>query len=135
MLHTLVNEKKWAELPGPYQAALETACSEVNVRMVANYDAKNPAALRRLVAKGTKLRPFSKAILQACEKTAFELYAELNGKSAHWKRMYADWKKFRDDEYFWFRVAENSFDNYVLHSNVGAAPAAAGGQAKTAAKK
>ena len=101
--------------------------------MAATYDAKNPQALRRLVASGTKLRPFSKAIMEACEKATFELYAELAGKSAHWKRMYPDWKKFRDDEFLWFRVAENSFDNYVFNSRVGAGPAE--GTAKPAAKK
>ena len=132
MLHLLVNEKKWAELPKAYQSALEAACGEAYLRTAANYDAKNPAALRRLVASGTKLRPFSKAILEACEKATFELYAELAAKSAHWRRMYPDWKKFRDDEIFWFRVAENSFDNYVFNSKVGAAP---DGAAKAAAKK
>ena len=134
MIHTLVNEKKWAELPRHYQSALEAACAEANMRMVATYDAKNPEALRRLVASGTKLRPFSRAIMEACEKATFELYAELEAKSAHWKRIYPDWKKFRDDEFFWFRVAENSFDNYVFNSKVGAAPAA-GGAAKAAVKK
>jgi TRAP-type mannitol/chloroaromatic compound transport system substrate-binding protein len=137
LLHLLVNEKKWNELPKAYQAALEAACGEAYMRMQANYDAKNPAALRRLIASGTKLRPFSKAILEACEKATFELYAELEAKSPHWKRMYSAWKKFRDEEFFWFRIAENSFDNYVLNSKLGAPPAAPapGGAAKAAAKK
>ena len=136
MLHVLVNEKKWAELPKAYQSALEAACGEAYLRMAANYDAKNPPALRRLIASGTKLRPFSKAILEACEKATFELYGELAAKSAHWKRMYTDWKKFRDDEFFWFRIAENSFDNYQFNSKISSAPAApAGGAAKSAAKK
>lgn len=137
MLHMYVNEKKWAELPRAYQSALELACVETDLRNLANYDSKNPAALRRLLASGTKLRPFSKAIIEACEKAAYELFAELDGKSAHWKRMYPAWKQFRDDERFWFRVAENGYDNYMLNSKVGATPAAAtsGGQAKPAAKK
>ena len=134
MLHVLVNEKKWAELPKPYQAALEAACGESYLRMVANYDAKNPQALRRLIASGTKLRPFTKAIMEACEKATFELYGELAAKSAHWKRIYPDWKKFRDDEFLWFRVAENSYDNYVFNSRIGAA-APAGRAAKAGAKK
>ena len=120
MLHLLVNQKKWNELPKAYQAALETACGESNVRMMAQYDVKNPEALRRLVASGTRLRPFSKAIMEACEKSAYQLYAELESKSAHWKRMYPEWKKFRDEEFLWFRVAENAYDSYVLHSRVGA---------------
>jgi len=53
MLMTLVNEKKWNELPKPYQAALTAACGEVNSWMPAKYDEQNPQALRRLIASGT----------------------------------------------------------------------------------
>jgi TRAP-type mannitol/chloroaromatic compound transport system substrate-binding protein len=104
--------------------------------MVASYDVKNPEALRKLVASGTKLRPFSRAIMEACEKAAFELYGELAAKSAHWRRMYPGWKKFRDEVFLWFRVAEGTYDNYVFSSKVGAgsaAPAKAG--AAKAAKR
>ena len=76
------------------------------------------SALRRLVANGTKLKPFSKDILQECEKIAFQLYAEFSEKSPQWKRMYPQWKKFRDEEYLWFRFAEYSFDSYTLNSKI-----------------
>lgn len=112
-LSFFVNEKKWAELPKSYQAALEAACAEANVHMLARYDAKNPEALRRLVGSGTRLRPFPRPVMEACEKAAFELYEELSAKSAHWKRIYPAWKKFRDDQYLWFRVAEYSFDTFA----------------------
>src|SRR6195256_4988686 len=68
MLNTLVNEKKWNELPKHYQAALHAACGEANAWMPAKYDAQNPPALRRLIASGSQLRPFSRAILEAAEK-------------------------------------------------------------------
>jgi TRAP-type mannitol/chloroaromatic compound transport system substrate-binding protein len=118
MVHTLVNEKKWNELPKSYQAALSAACGEVNSWMPAKYDAQNPEALRRLVAGGTKLRRFPQPVLEAAEKAAYELYEELKGKSKHWARIYPQWKKFRDEEFQWFRVAEVTYDNYVLNSKV-----------------
>jgi TRAP-type mannitol/chloroaromatic compound transport system substrate-binding protein len=127
MVHVLVNEKKWKELPKSYQAALEAACGEANVRMPAQYDMKNPTALQRLVAGGTQLKPFPKSIMEASEKAVYELYAELEQKSPHWKRIYPEWKKFRDQEFLWFRVAEDTYDNFVFSSKVG--------QAKPAAKK
>lgn len=120
MLHTLVNEKKWNELPKPYQAALTAACGEVNSWMPAKYDAQNPAALRRLVASGTRLRPFPQAVMAAAEKASYELYGELNAKSAHWKRIYPEWKKFRDEQFLWFRAAELSYDSYAFSSKLGA---------------
>ena len=131
MLMTLVNEKKWNELPKPYQAALAAACGEANTWMTAKYDAQNPAALRRLVASGTVLRPFPKVVLEAAEKAAYELFEELKGKSKHWAAIYPKWKEFRDDQFLWFRVAESTYDNYTFNSKVGMA----GGGAKGAAKK
>jgi len=119
LLHTLVNRKKWDELPKTYQAALMAACGEASAWMPAKYDTQNPEALRRLVAGGTKLRPFPKTVMEASEKAAYELYEELGAKSAHWKRMYPAWKKFRDDQFLWFRVAESTYDNYAFYSKLG----------------
>jgi TRAP-type mannitol/chloroaromatic compound transport system substrate-binding protein len=123
MIAFLVNDKKWSELPKPYKAALEAACGEANVRMMADFDTRNPQALRRLIASGTKLRPLPKAVMEASEKAVYELYDELSEKSAHWKRIYPEWKKFRDEQFLWFRVAENTYDNYVFNSKVGSASA------------
>jgi TRAP-type mannitol/chloroaromatic compound transport system substrate-binding protein len=134
MLHALINEKKWAELPKHFQAALETACGDALQWMMAKYDAQNPPALRRLVASGTLLRPFPRVVLEAAEKAAYEIYAEMEAKSAHFKRIYPEWKKFRDEEFLWFRVAEQSYDNYAFNSKIGqpaSAPAAKGAAKKS----
>jgi TRAP-type mannitol/chloroaromatic compound transport system substrate-binding protein len=117
-LMTLVNEKKWNELPKSYQAALMAACGEANSWMPAKYDAQNPEAMRRLIASGTKLRRFPTAVLEAAEKASYELYEELKTKSKHWARIYPQWLKFRDEQFQWFRVAESTYDNYVLNSKV-----------------
>ena len=117
-LMTLVNEKKWNELPKNYQAALLAACGEANSWMPAKYDAQNPEAMRRLIAGGTKLRRFPTAVLEAAEKASYELYEELKTKSKHWARIYPQWLKFRDEQFQWFRVAESTYDNYVLNSKV-----------------
>jgi TRAP-type mannitol/chloroaromatic compound transport system substrate-binding protein len=118
--HLLVNEKAWAALPKAYQSVLASACAEACVRMLAKYDAQNPQALRRLVAQGASLRPFPKPVLEACEKATYALYDELSAKSAHWRRIYPAWKKFRDDQFLWFRVAEASYENHAFHSKLGA---------------
>ena len=119
MTMLLVNEKMFNDLPKPYQSALRAACGEACTWMVAKYDAENPIALRKLIASGTKLKPFPKAVMEACEKASYELYAELMDKSAHWKRIYPQWKKFRDDQFLWFRVAEGTYDNYAFYSKLG----------------
>src|SRR6185295_5753811 len=91
MLHTLVNEKKWNELPKSYQAALTAACGEANAWTMAKYDAVNPPALRRLVANGTILKPFPRSVMEAAEKASYEVYDEMSAKSPHFKRIYPDW--------------------------------------------
>jgi len=118
MVVTLINENKWKELPKLYRTALTMACAEANQWSMAKYDAQNPPALRRLVTGGTRLLPFPKAVMEACEKASFELYGELNAKSAHWKRIYPGWKKFRDEQFLWFRVAEATYENYAFFSKI-----------------
>jgi TRAP-type mannitol/chloroaromatic compound transport system substrate-binding protein len=119
-LVTLVNEKKWNELPKAYQAALKAACGEANSWMPAKYDVDNVAALKRLIAGGTQLRAFPKALMEAAAKTSFELYdGDYMAKSAHWKRIYPEWKKFRADSISWFRVNENTDDNFRFHNKFG----------------
>ena len=119
MIMALINEKKWEELPKSYRAALTAACGEVNTWMPAKYDAQNPEALRRLLSSGTELRVFPRPVLEASEKAAYELYDELSAKSAHWTRIYPAWRKFRDEQFLWFRVAEYTYDNYSFFSKVG----------------
>ncbi|MFP5513760.1 MAG: TRAP transporter substrate-binding protein [Alphaproteobacteria bacterium] len=110
----LVNKQQWEQLPKQYKAVLEAACFEANVTMAAKYDAENPAALKRLVGGGAQLRPFPRDVMEACYKSTTELYEETAKTNPKFAKIYEPWKKFRDDEYLWFRVAENSFDNFAF---------------------
>ena len=123
-LDLFVNQKAWDALPKDYQAILEAACYEANVDMMAKYDALNPAALRRLVANGVQLRPFPREIMQASWKAANEVFDETSAKNANFKKVYEPWKKFRDEDILWFRVAEQNFDTFMASATQqGAAPA------------
>jgi TRAP-type mannitol/chloroaromatic compound transport system substrate-binding protein len=113
-LSAYVNLGEWEKLPKSYQAILTAACAEAESWMVGKYDAENVAAMRRLIANGTQLRPFSKEILDACYNASQEFYAETAAKNTKFKTVYEPWKKFLDDEHQWFRVVEQPFDNYML---------------------
>jgi TRAP-type mannitol/chloroaromatic compound transport system, periplasmic component len=113
-LSLYINQNQWESLPKAYQNALEAACGEANAWMVGKYDTQNPGAIRRLVAAGTQLRPFSREIMEAAYKVTFELYDELSKQNPKFKKIYDSWKPFRDEEYLWFRIAENTFDNFVF---------------------
>jgi TRAP-type mannitol/chloroaromatic compound transport system substrate-binding protein len=70
MLLAYVNLDKWNALPKHYQSILEQAGQYANSWMMAKYDQGNPAALRRLLAGGTKLHAFPPAVMEACLKAA-----------------------------------------------------------------
>ncbi len=109
----LVNLKAWAALPKEYQAVLETACADANGWVMAKYDAVNPDALKRLVANGVKLRPFSNEIMAASYKAANEVYAETSAKNPAFKKIYDAMVKFRDDQTQWWSIAEDRMDNFM----------------------
>ncbi len=109
-----VNLSQWEQLPKSYQAVLTAACAETYSWVLGKYDTDNVGALRRLVAGGAELRPFSREILDASYNAAQELYAENAAKNPKWRTIYEAWKKFLDDEHQWFRVNEQQFDNYML---------------------
>ena len=108
-----VNLKKWQELPPPYRAAFEAATVEANLYMLAEYDAKNPAALQRLLRQGVKLHAFPKDVMLAARKTAFEMYEDEARKNATFRRIYVEWKKFAAASDQWFKVAGSSYANFT----------------------
>ena len=112
-LSLYVNQKAWDALPKDYQGAVTAAASHAHVVMQAKYDAKNPAALKRLVAGGAKLHVFDKTILKAAHDAAMALYSDLSAKNPAWKKVYEDYAAFRDDQHLWFRFAEAGFDNFM----------------------
>ncbi|MBS0549894.1 MAG: TRAP transporter substrate-binding protein [Proteobacteria bacterium] len=116
-LHAFINLEKWNALPKVYQSILRSACAETNMWVRTKYDADNPRALRELVAGGTKLLPFSQPILEASFKAANETYAELVAKNAKFKKVYDSQMAFRKEEVLWFRVAENTFDNFMARQS------------------
>ena len=110
------NLAKWNELPKAYKSLLTAACGYANVDMQAKYDARNPAALRRLVSGGAQLRPFPQEILEASYKASNDLYDELSAKNPEWKKVYEPYRAFRSEEYLWFQVAEYTYDNFMIRA-------------------
>lgn len=110
----LVNKKAWDALSKEYQAIVQIAAADAHVEMMADYDGKNPHALKQLIAGGAQLRPFPKEVMDACYKAAQELYAETAANNANFKKIYEDYRKFMNDSNLWFRVAEAQYSNYMF---------------------
>jgi TRAP-type mannitol/chloroaromatic compound transport system substrate-binding protein len=116
VLMNFINSTKWNELPKAYQSIVHSASHVANTAMMAKYDALNPAALKRLVAGGAQLRPFSQQVLEACYKAANEVYAETSAANADFKKVYDSMTAFRGDQYLWWQVAEYSYDTFMIRS-------------------
>jgi TRAP-type mannitol/chloroaromatic compound transport system substrate-binding protein len=114
MLHVQIGKHKWDELPASYKAILSAAATEAGTFIVSRYDAQNPPALKRLVAAGTQLRPFSEATMDVCYRAANDAYAEIGGKNEDFKRIWESVKSFRGDQYLWLQVADSTYDNYMI---------------------
>jgi TRAP-type mannitol/chloroaromatic compound transport system substrate-binding protein len=115
-LHLLINLPKWNELPKNYQAIVAAAAGFANVETQARYDARNPLALKRLVAAGTQLRPYSQSIMEACLKASNEVNAETSATNADYKKVWDSIVAFRNDEYVWWQVAEYTYDSFMIRS-------------------
>jgi TRAP-type mannitol/chloroaromatic compound transport system substrate-binding protein len=115
-VHAFVNSDKWASLPKNYQAILTAATTYANTWMAARYDLQNPTALKRLVAGGTQLRPFTNEVLEACLKATNELWGEISAKNADFKKSIDSMQAYRSDEYLWWQVAEYTFDSFMIRS-------------------
>jgi TRAP-type mannitol/chloroaromatic compound transport system substrate-binding protein len=116
--HYFFNLNKWNALTPTYQSILRSAASRSSEWMIAKYDAENPPALRRLLAGGTQLRAFSPAIMDACLKAAFEVYAEVSAKNADFKKVWESMLAFRNEQYLWWQVAEYSYDSYLIRTRM-----------------
>ena len=112
-LDFFINDKAYNSLSAEYKAIVEAASAYAHVDMQAKYDARNPAALKRLVAGGTKLFRFPKEMMDAAYKEAMGLYSELSASNPAWKKVYEDYAVFRRDQNLWFRFTEAGFDDFM----------------------
>ncbi|MCR5864269.1 MULTISPECIES: TRAP transporter substrate-binding protein [Aquincola] len=108
-----INNKAYDGLSAEYKAIIDAASSFAHVNMQAKYDARNPAALKQLVAAKTKLMPFPKAVMDAAFKESMAVYSELSNSNPAWKKVYSDYSSFLRDQNLWFRFTEGQFDRYM----------------------
>jgi TRAP-type mannitol/chloroaromatic compound transport system substrate-binding protein len=112
-LELFINQKAYEGLSAENKAIVEAASAYAHIEMQAKYDARNPGALKQLVAAKTKVLPFPKAIMDLAFKESMALYAELNAKNPKWKKIYDDMAEFRRDQNLWFRFTEARFDSFM----------------------
>ena len=115
-LEVQINLDEWNKLPEVYKGIVQAAAFQANLTMLSRYEARNNAALKRLVEAGVKLRPYSSEIMTAAQTASFALYDEFSAADPEFAAVYAPWKVFRDDIYAWNKINEASFTNHVYNA-------------------
>jgi TRAP-type mannitol/chloroaromatic compound transport system substrate-binding protein len=117
MIHNFVNLEKWNSLRPAYRSIIRTASSLTNEWMVAKYDAANPPALKKMLTEGVvQFRQFPASVMDASLKAALEVYAEVSTRNPDFKKIWEHLLAFRNDAYLWWRVAEYSYDDYLIRN-------------------
>lgn len=113
-LNAFINLDKWNELPDAYKSLLKTASTAASQQMLAEYDFKNPIAIKQLIDKGAKLRAFPQDVMEASFKAANEVYTDINAKNAAFKKIYDSMMGFRNESFLWQQVAEYTYDTFMM---------------------
>jgi TRAP-type mannitol/chloroaromatic compound transport system substrate-binding protein len=116
MLHNFINLERWNALTPAYKTALRACSDMANTWMQSKYDTANAAALRRLLASGTKLVPFPPSVMEACLKASLELYHEVSAANPDFKKAFDAMITFRGDQYLWWQVAEYTYDTFLIRN-------------------
>ena len=117
-LEFFINKKAFDTL-SPENKAIVRAAGAVAARdMTAKYDALNPVALKRLVGSGTKLKPFTKDVMDAGFKAAMEVFAAHEAKSPEFKKIHQDMRAFQRDQVLWSRFSEWRYDSFITTAKI-----------------
>lgn len=107
-----VGRQAWDELPPFYKQALEVACAEANLQMLARYDAQNPAALDELLEQDVTLQRFPDDVMRAAREATTDIL-EAEASSDQYRTIYEAYRQWRTDAYRWFGTAERAYADFA----------------------
>ena len=115
-LQLQVNRARFEALPKAHQAAIATACAEENARSLADFNARAPAAVARMVSQaGVTLKQFPPDIYAAFGQASGEVLASLiEAGDDLTKRIAGSYLAFREQTMLWTRVGDQGFANMRL---------------------
>jgi len=110
VLEVMINTQAWEKLPKDLQAIVTAAAAESNVRGLAEFDAKNGAALDELTTKyKVELKKFPDEVMKGLHKLAKEALEEEAAKSPKVKKVHDAFRKFAAQVEPWTKMSEAAF--------------------------
>ncbi|HEY9050375.1 MAG TPA: TRAP transporter substrate-binding protein DctP, partial [Gammaproteobacteria bacterium] len=111
-LEALINEKAFNALPKDLQSIVMNACKIANQDMLAEYTARNNAALNDLVNKHkVDLRKLPYEVLVKLKALSHEGVADVAAKDAMSKKVYEAFMKFSTQVKKWSDISERAYLN------------------------
>lgn len=109
-LEAMINKKALEALPADLQSIVLNACKVVNQDMLAEYTARNPAALQTLVRKHeVDLRIYPEDVIARLRELSAQVVAEIAQKDEFSGRVFASYQKFLEQAREWSRISELTY--------------------------
>jgi len=109
-LEYFFNKKAYESLPKDLQVILDTACMANELWCLAQFDARNGAALVELLTKHkVQLLKFPDSVMKALRKLSKEVVAEQAAKDAMSKKVSAAFEAFQNQVGPWYTVSEKAY--------------------------
>ena len=112
-LELIINKEAWDELPLDLKAIVENASLAVNADLLAEYTARNNAALLELVdVHGVELRQLPADVLSGIRDISYAMTAEIvdpNDELAN--RIYNSYKTYRESVVSYHEISERAYIN------------------------
>jgi len=110
MLGIGMNKDWWEGLSASDQLIIEAAASMENDVMMSEYNAKNGAALQRLIdEQGVELRRFSEDVYDAFGEASAEVYEEVRDHSDLAARIHDSFLQARTEVGSWMKLADQAY--------------------------
>jgi len=109
-LEAIVNKKAFDALPKDLQSIVRNAALVVNNDMLAEYTARNNAALNTLVNKHkVDVRKYPDDVLKKLSGLSDSVVAEIANKDKMSKEIFTSYKKFRDNVVAYHKISEQAY--------------------------
>jgi TRAP-type mannitol/chloroaromatic compound transport system substrate-binding protein len=110
ILEAMINKQVYDALPADLQSIVLNACRVVNQDMLAEYTARNPAALQTLISKHeVQLRRFPDDVILKLRELSEQVVAEIAEKDELSSKVYASYKKFLVQAKEWSGISELTY--------------------------
>jgi len=109
-LELTVNRKAWKSLPRDLQLIVQTTAMAVNLKMLAEFEAKNLKALETLKKKHhVKVLPFPQEVLRDLRGFTKQTLDEESAKNVEFSRVRQAYESFMHDNDRWREISESAY--------------------------